>query len=1026
MKKFIKNLLAVALVGAVLVSFGCKDYDEDIKSLNDRLDKVEASVADLQAEIDGGAVITGVSNTADGVVVTLSNGQSFTLKHGTNGTNGTNGKDGKDADVWTIGDDGYWYKNGTKTEYKAVGAKGDKGDKGNDGKYYVPGEDGLWDIYQDGQKVEDTNISWVGQGISAVYSNGTLTLSGVEGAENGVVTLTSGAQLGSVAFVPNTVVSGLGYPTTDEPWLVLPAYLDDTRATADWKQPWDKSNVVKTVYRLNPTDAYVGGAQYAFINRGITVRGVEGDKTTLLNEEGVALKDAGQVDVNTTFNLSGYDTKVDVNFAALQVWAGQNPVTSDYIAVFAEDVNPCIVHPKHDDVDMHHLYYKRTASLKAGETDEFVKAFVGEVGDADYPAHFYYSYNDVNALNLMPEVLLYECELNKSFAALGFTGISYKFSLPEDYLADDDDNTNQQAFINVTEDGKVTINKNGAWVNKETGSLEPAEGRTPIVRVDAYMTPNKKDGKAGAAQVVASAYIKIEITAKAISIDPKEPMPDNTVTIDDANAFDYRKLTAAYTEVGYMTWERVNSELYGSVAMNAVSFWEKYGGQSDVFDVNIYVDLNNNGKIELDKGDEVYSTFTDLATNTTHALADDGIEVTVNLNNVGTQSSFVKVSVNNKVKTQHTYGGEAANYIVVIRIPSENVFEYGNFVLTQNFSVADSCPDYKYNERSYLSDAEKLAAQFAGNKTFAEAIVAAHTATGVNDAILVKGDIVDDSWEIRALASETFDVTANDDTIFDYYATLANVNDIVFAWYDATVKYNAGTKGEVYHWADAAAAPAGGNADMVVPVGAKSAANDGDFYYQVVKTMYKNFFIKTMNLTQELVNGEECGQTYNVVFVNPFYGQLVDETPVKIFGNTPGDQIVNVRDKVVIKEIYNNNTIATWSGAQFVVADNIFAVANGDVVYTKFEWIMSKGDNQAFANAEENAFTEKLVLSDAGETNPGNIKWNNYDTALSQAYNLVVTATVAVEPNWNTVDGVTYPLQVVTVDIPVYLAAERK
>ena len=837
--------------------------------------------------------------------------------------------------------------------------------------------------------------------MTAAYANGVVTLSGVEGAE-GVVTLKSGAQLGSVAFVPNNVVATLGYPTTDEPWLVLPYYLDD--AAAVWKQAWDKSNVVKTVYRLNPTDAYVGGAQYAFINRDITlVRGVAGDQTDLLNEEGVKLGQSnGQVDVNTTFNVSGYNKNADVNFAALQVWAGQNPVTSDYIATFYDEVKPLIVNP-----ETKAPYYTRTASLKAGEDHDFLVDFVGEVGDDNYRAHFYYSYNEEDALNLMAEVALYEADLAKFFGDLGFTGISYKFSLPKEYLADDDDNTNQQAFINVTADGKVTINKNGAWVNKETGSLEPAEGRTPVVRVDAYMTPNKKNGKAGEAKVVASSYIKIEITAKAMPITPMDPMPDNFVAIDDDASFDYRKLTAQWTELGHMTWERVNSELYGAEKLNAISFWEKYGGVNDVYYVTV---VENNTKTTI-------LDAVECKTNETVTLVAGGIQAVVNLNNVGTQSSFVKVSANNLVKTQHTYGGDAANYTVSIRIPSEDRFHHGSYVLTQNFSVADSCPDYKYNERSYLSDAEKLAAQFAGNKTFAEAVVAAHTATGIKDAVLVKGDIVDDSWVIRALASETFAVTANDDTIFDYYATLANVNDVVFAWYDATVKYNAGTKGEVAHWAAATATPAGGNADMVVPVNAMSAANDGDFYYQVVKTMYKNFFVKTMNLTQELVNGEECGQTYNVVFVNPFYGELVDETPVKIFGNTPGDQTVNVCDKVIIKEIYNNGTIASWSAAKFVVANNIFAVVDGDVTYTKFDWNKAKGDYKAFEDADQNAYTEKLVLNKT----TGDIKWNNYDTALSQAYNLWVTATVTVEP-WDNGQA----LQVVTVDIPVYLAAERK
>lgn len=36
------------------------------------------------------------------------------------------GTPGTDADVWTIGTDGYWYKNGVKTNYKAVGEDGKK------------------------------------------------------------------------------------------------------------------------------------------------------------------------------------------------------------------------------------------------------------------------------------------------------------------------------------------------------------------------------------------------------------------------------------------------------------------------------------------------------------------------------------------------------------------------------------------------------------------------------------------------------------------------------------------------------------------------------------------------------------------------------------------------------------------------------------------------------------------------------------------------------------------------------------
>ena len=80
------------MLGSLLLSGGmvsCSDYDDDINSLNERVDGIEKTLADLKAKIEAGAVITKVENTANGVKVTLSDGQSFEL------TNGENGADGK-------------------------------------------------------------------------------------------------------------------------------------------------------------------------------------------------------------------------------------------------------------------------------------------------------------------------------------------------------------------------------------------------------------------------------------------------------------------------------------------------------------------------------------------------------------------------------------------------------------------------------------------------------------------------------------------------------------------------------------------------------------------------------------------------------------------------------------------------------------------------------------------------------------------------------------------------------------------
>ena len=43
------------------------------------------------------------------------------------GDDGADGDDGEDADVWTIDNDGYWYKNGIPTNKKAVGQDGEEG-----------------------------------------------------------------------------------------------------------------------------------------------------------------------------------------------------------------------------------------------------------------------------------------------------------------------------------------------------------------------------------------------------------------------------------------------------------------------------------------------------------------------------------------------------------------------------------------------------------------------------------------------------------------------------------------------------------------------------------------------------------------------------------------------------------------------------------------------------------------------------------------------------------------------------------
>ena len=122
-------LAAFALSSVMFVS--CNKWEDEINELDSKVAALEQTVASLKAAVDGGAVITGVSNTSEGVKFTLSNGQSYTVNHGAVGATGAtgeagkdgqDGKDGKPGSVVTIGENGNWCIDGVDQGVSAVGA----------------------------------------------------------------------------------------------------------------------------------------------------------------------------------------------------------------------------------------------------------------------------------------------------------------------------------------------------------------------------------------------------------------------------------------------------------------------------------------------------------------------------------------------------------------------------------------------------------------------------------------------------------------------------------------------------------------------------------------------------------------------------------------------------------------------------------------------------------------------------------------------------------------------------------------
>lgn len=252
-----KKFLSALLLGALTVTstgtlVSCKDYDDDITNLQEQIDKNAKAIKEINDLIAKGGVITGTTSVEGGVKVTLSNGNEFTIKNGEKGAAGQNGVS------WTIGEDGFWYKNGAKTQWYALGTKGDKGDKGEkgdtgapgapgkdgqdatasgeNGKYYVPNANtGKFDIYKDGKLVESTNISFLSSGvITAVKDDAkkTLTLYGVTGGsgENKAVVISMSGTLSSLSYRPALYLDGI--ETIEYPWL-FGNTMKSVAATAD-------------------------------------------------------------------------------------------------------------------------------------------------------------------------------------------------------------------------------------------------------------------------------------------------------------------------------------------------------------------------------------------------------------------------------------------------------------------------------------------------------------------------------------------------------------------------------------------------------------------------------------------------------------------------------------------------------------------------------------------------------------------------------------------------------------------------
>ena len=537
-----KKFYGALLVGSLFLAGGmvsCSDYDADINRLNERVDALEKTVAELQKAIEAGAVITNVENTENGVKVTLSDGKTFEVK---NGTNGADGQPGSVVEIREVDGVAYWFIDDKNTGYPVKGEKGEAGEPGQpgepgadgkDGCWYEPNADGFWHKMtpqEDGTvKDEKTEQAWVPsaeESVRVAYDsvNGRLLISNAEGMQEGeVLVIETWGELKSLAVIPYAIDKETSMPVVSFYNIVKDGdVLESTDATAH--------------FRLNPNNANIEGWEWSIIDRKVVTR-AEGDNVNDL----LAISEVSRGDGEMIVSLKSKKSIADLNADEIAIFAlngtntaNGNNIASDYAKVTSKDLeNFAIINPT--------------------EAPEFIfdaaNEYPTDVKDIkETDANLVYT----ESIDLKTLVWTWAKDAlapNTTLENLNIDGLTYEFSKPEEYLGSDG-TTNQQEFINL--DGSIVT------VNDYTTA---AIGRTPIFLAKALVNGT----------VVATGYIKLDIVESA----PAEDKEDEVLTVA-CGTINYQKLDAisANTKVNAFAWQVVNQ------------FYSKYGLTAETFHTN--------------------------------------------------------------------------------------------------------------------------------------------------------------------------------------------------------------------------------------------------------------------------------------------------------------------------------------------------------------------------------------------------------------------------------------------------------
>ncbi len=512
-KKFFSLLLMGALtVATVGTVSSCKDYDDDINNLQEQIDELAQTVEGIQTQINAGSILKSVTSDGNGGVniVVTKNGSDQTY----NIAAGAAGAAGKDADVWTIGTDGYWYKNDAKTSYYALGTPGATGAAG---KYYVPNaETGTFWVYGDGDKAAyDSEIVYTApDAVTAVWDEDCLTLTNVSGAAGKKVVINLSSALKALVCDPAFYYQGIE-AFDIATFNYTPKTVAEVNADGDFSKdaPTEGASVfafspdMTATYFLNPSNAKMSAdaSKYSFVAYNKETRAAQALTNAFTVKSADLTTTKGKVTVHAAYGseaIKEIGTDKMVTVIALQYTTGDSIITSDFAAVKASIYKDLVLNnPKAADQTDGKAHLQTTAAKAIEEGAEINVTWNSEGIDLRPYVNTHRKYT--GAAN--PD----ECTAwDKDATESVVTDYGFKYLFELVGYQSGTTKTSQSAHAALASDGYTLRPQMPAATGKQQAygaeQGRASIGREPLVRVILKDTVNN--------QIAAVGYIKVKIT----------------------------------------------------------------------------------------------------------------------------------------------------------------------------------------------------------------------------------------------------------------------------------------------------------------------------------------------------------------------------------------------------------------------------------------------------------------------------------------------------------------------------------